>query len=104
MQAFKSEYIKRYGEDQWPGPVAYSMYDYPGWFTKAIVGTQSFDTTEIADYIAKAKLTSIWGEPAKMGGRNYFGIKRVPLYPVYIGQVQNGQVKMVINGVVPGDL
>jgi branched-chain amino acid transport system substrate-binding protein len=104
MKTYKEEYIKRYGEDQWPGPVAYSMYDYPGWFTKAIVGTQSFDTTKIAKYMEDAKLKSIWGEPAKMGGKNYFGINRVPLYPVYIGQVQSGKVKMVINGVIPGDL
>jgi branched-chain amino acid transport system substrate-binding protein len=104
MKTYKEEYIKRYGEDQWPGPVAYSMYDYPGWFTKAIVGTQSFDTTKIAKYMEDAKLKSIWGEPAKMGGKNYFGINRVPLYPVYIGQVQSGKVKMVINGVIPGDI
>jgi branched-chain amino acid transport system substrate-binding protein len=104
MQAFNEDYIKRYGEDQWPGPVAYSMYDYPGWFTKAIVATQSFDTTKIIDYFETAKLTSIWGEPARMGGAKYFGINRVPLYPVYIGQVQNGEVKTVINGVVPDDL
>jgi branched-chain amino acid transport system substrate-binding protein len=104
MQAFYEDYIRLYGEDQWPGPVGYSMYDYPGWFTKAIVGTQSFDTTKITDYLEKAKLTSIWGEPTRMGGAKYFGINRVPLYPVYIGQVQNGEVKMVINGVVPDDL
>jgi branched-chain amino acid transport system substrate-binding protein len=104
MKDFKANYIERYGEDQWPGPVAYSMYDYPGWFTKAIVATQSFDTTKIVQYIEAAKLKSIWGEPARMGGKNYFGIKRVPLYPVYIGQIRDGKVKMVINGVDPGDL
>lgn len=104
MKTFKEAYIKKYGEEQWPGPVAFSMYDYPGWFTKAIVGTQSFDTTKIVNYMETAKLTSIWGEPARMGGKQFFGIARVPLYPVYIGQIKEGKVAQVIDGVFPEGL
>jgi branched-chain amino acid transport system substrate-binding protein len=104
MKIFKEDYIKTYGEKQWPGPIAYSMYDYPGWFTKAVLGTQSFDTVKIIKYMQDAKLTSIWGKPARMGGKRYFGIKRIPVYPVYIAQVQNGEVKQVINGVIPDNL
>jgi len=104
MKAFQDEYIKRYGEDQWPGPVAYSMYDYPGWYTQAIQETQGFDTAKIVEYLEKMKMKSIWGEPAWMGGQKYFGIARVPLYPIYIGQVKGGEVKQVIDGLLPGDL
>jgi len=104
MKAFQDEYIKRYGEDQWPGPVGYSMYDYPGWYTQAIQETQSFDTTKIVGYLETMKMKSIWGEPAWMGGKQYFGIARVPLYPIYIGQVKGGEVKQVIDGLLPGDL
>jgi len=104
MNTLKEEYIKRYGEKEWPGPVAYTLIDYPYWLKEAIEATQSFDTATMIKYLATAETKSIWGEPAFMGGTSLFGIARNPVYPVWMGQVQKGKVVQVISGYVSKDL
>ena len=101
MKKFKADYIERYGEENWVGSITYFMYDGPRWITEAIEGCQSFDGTEIANYMATMKTTSIWGEPCFMGGKERYGVARVPLYPFYIGQVQGGEVVEVVSGIIP---
>lgn len=101
MKKFKADYIARYGEEMWPGPVGYAMYDYIFWMTEAIEGCQSFDGTEIAKYLATMTTTSIYGSPCLMGGEELYGIARIPLHPYFIAQVQGGEVVQVIDGLFP---
>jgi branched-chain amino acid transport system substrate-binding protein len=104
MKKFKAAYIERYGEENWVGPITYSTYDGLYWITQAIQGCQCLDGTEIANYMATMKTTSIYGSPCYFGGEKRYGIAREPLYPFYVSQVQNGEVVEVISGVIPDAL
>jgi len=101
MKKFKAAFIQRYGEDNWIGPIAYLGHDQLVWMTEGIKGAQSFDGTEIANYMATMKTTSLWGTPCYMGGKSMYGVARIPLYPYYIGQVQGGKIVQVIDGEFP---
>jgi branched-chain amino acid transport system substrate-binding protein len=101
MQKFQADFKERYGEENWPGPFAYTMYDAIHWLTQAIQGSQSLDGTEIANYMATMQTKSIYGSPCYFGGAKRYGIDRIPLYPFYASTVKNGEVVEVISGILP---
>jgi branched-chain amino acid transport system substrate-binding protein len=101
MKKFKADFIAKYGEDNWPGPFAYTMYDGIFWLTQAIQGSQSLDGDKITEYMATMKTSCIYGSPCYFGGQERYGIARLPLYPWYVSQIQKGELVEVISGVMP---
>jgi branched-chain amino acid transport system substrate-binding protein len=101
MLKFKADFIEAYGEEDWPGPFAYTMYDAIHWLTQAIQECQCLDGTEIANHMASMETTSIYGSPCYFGGEKRYGIDRIPLYPFYASTVKDGEVVEVISGEMP---
>lgn len=94
----KDSYIKRYGEENWIGAIAYLLWDWAFWLTQAMEETGSFDTTVLCNHIEKMKPRSIFGEPTYFAGKGYYGIDRMPLYPYNVSQVQSGNLVQIITG------
>jgi branched-chain amino acid transport system substrate-binding protein len=94
----KEKYIERYGQENWIGSLAYLLWDFAFWLTKAFEETGSFDPTVVSNHLEKMKLKSVFGEPAYFAGKSFYGINRMPLYPYNVSQVQNGKLVQVITG------
>jgi branched-chain amino acid transport system substrate-binding protein len=93
----KETYIKRYGEENWIGAIAYILWDWAFWLPAAMEEANTFDTEALCNHIEKMKPKSIYG-PTYFAGKGYYGINRMPLYPYNISQVQNGKLVQVITG------
>jgi len=94
----EKDYIKRYGEENWIGSLAYLLWDFPFWLAAAFEEANSFDTTIVSNHLEKMQLKSVFGEPAYFAGKGYYGINRMPLYPYNVCQVQKGELVQVITG------
>ena len=93
QQEFQAGFIERYGEDHWVGSLAFTVYDTMTVFSEAIVGAQSLDTTEIAEYMADMTIESVWGAGGGyFTGSKYYGIDRIYMTPLPLGVVRGGEM------------
>lgn len=90
QQKYHDDYIAIYGKPF--DPVTPKYHVYLDILVQAIERSGSLDSTRVKEMMEKAEEWSTIFGPTKFGGKDYYGIKRQVITPVYISEITNGKL------------
>jgi branched-chain amino acid transport system substrate-binding protein len=91
--AFRDQYLEKYGPP-FPSDI---LFELPGLqaFFSAIESAGTWESEPLAEHMRNGEAYDTALGKAHYGGKDFYGIDNTILYPMYIGQMQDGNVKLV---------